>query len=87
MLVKPTLQIADTRYPNVFALGDVAATGGNKAARPGRSQAQIVVENIAALVSGAGELRTYSPEAAEIHLSLGMVGLIYAIWATLTVQV
>lgn len=29
-----TLQISDTEHPNVFAVGDVAATGAHKAARP-----------------------------------------------------
>lgn len=29
-----TLQIDDKRYPNVFAIGDVADTGAHKAARP-----------------------------------------------------
>lgn len=32
--VKKTLQIVDERYPNVFAVGDVAATAAHKAARP-----------------------------------------------------
>lgn len=31
---KPTLQIADEELPNVFAVGDVAASGAPKAARP-----------------------------------------------------
>ena len=32
--VKRTLQISDSRYPNIFAIGDIAATGAAKAARP-----------------------------------------------------
>lgn len=32
--VKKTLQLVDETFPNVFALGDVAATGAHKAARP-----------------------------------------------------
>jgi apoptosis-inducing factor 2 len=29
-----TLQISDERYPNIFAIGDVADTGAHKAAKP-----------------------------------------------------
>lgn len=32
--VKDTLQIKDNRYPNIFTLGDIAATAAHKAARP-----------------------------------------------------
>lgn len=32
--VKDTLQIKDDRFPNVFSLGDIAATAAHKAARP-----------------------------------------------------
>jgi len=75
ILVQPTLQILDPRYPNIFALGDVAMTGGPKAARPGIRQAQIVAENIAKLASGDGaneKLGIYKPDVAGIDLSLGL---------------
>lgn len=29
-----TLQVIDPAYPNIFAIGDVAATGAHKAAKP-----------------------------------------------------
>jgi NADH dehydrogenase FAD-containing subunit len=32
--VKDTLQIKDDRFPNIFSLGDIAATAAHKAARP-----------------------------------------------------
>lgn len=32
--VSKMLQIVDEKYPNIFAIGDVAATGAHKAARP-----------------------------------------------------
>jgi apoptosis-inducing factor 2 len=78
VLVKPTLQISDPRYPNIFALGDVAMTGGPKAARPGLSQSQIVAKNIVKLASGGNlddKVDTYTPDVADIHLSLGLVSL------------
>lgn len=71
--MKPTLQITDTRFRNIFAIGDVATTGGHKAARPGLAQAQLVAQNIVVLTSGCGELGNYKPNAAEIGLTLGIV--------------
>lgn len=32
--VLQTLQLNDAKHPNIFAIGDVAATGAPKAARP-----------------------------------------------------
>ena len=37
-------------HPHVFAIGDIADTGANKAARPGFAQAEIVARNIARLI-------------------------------------
>lgn len=48
--VQPTLQIADSNVPNVFAVGDIADTGANKAARPGMVQANVVARNIVRLI-------------------------------------
>lgn len=39
--VKPTLQFQDPKYPNLFAVGDVADSGAHKAARPGAAQAKV----------------------------------------------
>ncbi|KAK0449036.1 FAD/NAD-P-binding domain-containing protein [Desarmillaria tabescens] len=70
--VKPTLQIADSNYPNVFAIGDVADTGAHKAARPGGMQARIASNNIEMLIKGKDlDLQTYYPDAPGIGLSLG----------------
>ncbi|KAI0050109.1 FAD/NAD-P-binding domain-containing protein [Auriscalpium vulgare] len=71
--VKPTLQIADDAFPNVFAVGDVADTTNQKAARPGSKHAEVVAENIAALVAGHGATTTYEPAGFGIHMSLGLV--------------
>ncbi|KAK0231783.1 hypothetical protein EDD85DRAFT_971474 [Armillaria nabsnona] len=73
--VKPTLQIADSNYPNVFAVGHVADTGAQKAARPGIMQAKVVSNNIEIFIKGEkGEkpdLQTYYADTPSISLSLG----------------
>lgn len=72
----PTLQIADHASPNVFALGDIADTGANKAARPGNQQAELVARNIVRLIEGKGEdLDIYKYDTPAIHLSLGIVSV------------
>ncbi|SGY85969.1 BQ5605_C009g05792 [Microbotryum silenes-dioicae] len=59
----------------IFAVGDIADSGAPKAARPGIAQATIVANNIAKLVAGeeasSFEARTYHPNPAAIHLTLG----------------
>ena len=76
----PTLQLVSPELSNVFAVGDIAATGAHKAARPGGAQAELVVKNIQHLEDGQhqlsrerGELEKYEniPPAA-IHLTLGV---------------
>jgi NADH dehydrogenase FAD-containing subunit len=79
--VEPTLHISsngkfgsDGSLHNIFALGDVAATGGAKMARAGMMQAEIVCTNILALITG-GNFRSYVPSPLEssLKLSLGKV--------------
>ena len=41
-----------TRYPNVFAMGDVAATSNAKTAAAARKQAPVVAENLLAVLDG-----------------------------------
>ncbi|KAJ7228511.1 FAD/NAD-P-binding domain-containing protein [Mycena pura] len=72
ILVKPTLQIKDDRYPKVFAIGDVAATGGNKNARSGYAQAQVVVENIKNMIQGSSAKQEYVPSPLAIHMTTGL---------------
>jgi apoptosis-inducing factor 2 len=75
--VLPTFQLQDPRFPNVFAVGDVADSGAHKAARPGMSQALTVAENIRRLHASKGEeLLDYKPGPAAIHLSLGFVSML-----------
>lgn len=72
--VKDTLQIQDERFPNIFALGDIAATKAHKAARPALKQAEIVTKNIQDLLLGSKEdLAKYAvTDPAAIHLTLGI---------------
>lgn len=61
-------------FRNIFALGDVAETGGPKMARAGLLQAEVVRSNILSLIAG-GKLKEYRPIALEgsLKLSLGKV--------------
>ncbi|KAJ7180259.1 FAD/NAD-P-binding domain-containing protein [Mycena crocata] len=70
--VKPTLQIADDRYPNVFAVGDVAATGANKNAKSGFVQVEVAVANIKSMIQGASATQEYTPSPLAIHMSTGL---------------
>lgn len=71
--VRKTLQLDDERYPNIFAVGDVAATGANKAARPGFKQATLVAQNIQHLLHGESLDSYDTSDPAAIHLTLGIV--------------
>ncbi|KAF2683345.1 putative amid-like NADH oxidoreductase [Lentithecium fluviatile CBS 122367] len=74
IIVRPTLQICDSRFPNVFACGDVAATGGPKTARAAFMQDEVVVRNIISLIEGRESLEDYRPLVwieGSIKLTLG----------------
>jgi NADH dehydrogenase FAD-containing subunit len=73
--IRPTMQFLDEKYPNLFAVGDIADTGAQKAARPGSAQAAVVAKNIQALIEGRAAEDTYVKGPGAIHLILGMVGL------------
>jgi NADH dehydrogenase FAD-containing subunit len=72
--VRPTLQLLNPSYSNIFALGDIADTGAPKAARPGMMQADVVVENILSLIAGKEPTKHLEVGPAAIHLTLGLVG-------------
>jgi NADH dehydrogenase FAD-containing subunit len=74
--VRPTLQFADQKYSNLFAVGDIADTGAHKAARPGMVQAGVVASNIVAMIEGRACEEKFVPGPAAIHLTLGMVCLL-----------
>ncbi|RFU31698.1 hypothetical protein B7463_g4655, partial [Scytalidium lignicola] len=67
-----TLQISNAKYPNIFAIGDVADTGAHKAARPGAKQAELVAKNIQHL-QNQEPLEDYdATDPPAIHLTLGI---------------
>jgi len=71
--VKPTLQLANAKYPNILALGDIADTGAHKAARPGCAQAEVLAENIQSLLEGGQKpLKEIQVDPPAIHLTLGI---------------
>ncbi|KIW42353.1 hypothetical protein, variant [Exophiala oligosperma] len=70
--VRSTLQFLDDKYPNLFAVGDIADSGAHKAARPGVAQAAVVAKNVQSLIEGRQAEEKYVPGPAGIHLSLGM---------------
>lgn len=71
--VRPTMQLADPAYPNMYAVGDIADTGAHKAARPGVGQAAVVAQNVAAMIAGKRSHAESSIDPAAIHMTLGMV--------------
>lgn len=71
--VKPTMQFLDEQYSNFFAVGDIADTGAQKAARPGSAQAAVVAKNIQAFIEGRAAEDTFVKGPGAIHLTLGMV--------------
>ncbi|EPE10139.1 amid-like nadh oxidoreductase [Ophiostoma piceae UAMH 11346] len=70
--VKRTLQISDSRYPNIFAIGDIAATGAAKAARPAAKQAELVVENVDRILKNKSLEDYDGSDPHGIHLTLGI---------------
>jgi NADPH-dependent 2,4-dienoyl-CoA reductase/sulfur reductase-like enzyme len=70
--VLPTLQFQDPKFPNFFAAGDIADSGAHKAARPGAGQAQVVAQNIVAMISGKQPTENIVVTPPAIHLTLGL---------------
>ncbi|CAK7241718.1 MAG: hypothetical protein STHCBS139747_003187 [Sporothrix thermara] len=62
-----------TALTDMYAFGDVAATGGPKMARAGYFQADIVADNIVASIAGKPAKHRYVPKVVEpsIKLTLG----------------
>ncbi|KAF4548137.1 Pyridine nucleotide-disulfide oxidoreductase-like protein 7 [Elsinoe fawcettii] len=70
--VRKTLQVADSAYPEIFALGDIADTGSHKAARPAAKQAEVVAENIEHLLQNESLVEYDASAPAAIHLTVGL---------------
>jgi NADH dehydrogenase FAD-containing subunit len=70
--VKPTLQVSNGSFANIFALGDVANTGSSKNYYYCDDQSKVVVNNIDAIVKGNGKVFNYSPPDDNLgFVSLG----------------
>ncbi|KAF5012631.1 hypothetical protein FDECE_1323 [Fusarium decemcellulare] len=72
IIVKPTLQIdhLPSSKENIFAIGDVAQTGGPKQGRAGLMQAEVAVSNIVRLIKNRANLKEYKPSYFEGSLTL-----------------
>lgn len=73
--IRPTMQFQEPKYPNLFAVGDIADTGVRKAAKPGAAQAAVVAKNIHALLEGREPGESFPRIPAAIHITLGHVSL------------
>ncbi|KAJ5437218.1 hypothetical protein N7445_008103 [Penicillium cf. griseofulvum] len=56
----------------MFAVGDIADTGAQKAARPSSAQAAVITKSIQALIKGHAVEDTFVKGPGAIHLTLGM---------------
>ncbi|KAJ5150383.1 hypothetical protein N7492_010734 [Penicillium capsulatum] len=70
--IRPTIQFQDEKYSNFFAVGDIADTGAQKAARPGSVQPAVVAKNVQALIEGRKAEEAFVKGPGAIHLTLGM---------------
>ncbi|MEV7973911.1 FAD-dependent oxidoreductase [Cellulomonas sp. NPDC089187] len=67
--VEPTLQVRG--LPTVFAVGDLTDVPESKRASAARAHAQVVADNIRALIAGQPASATHDPEPERIVLPLG----------------
>jgi NADH dehydrogenase FAD-containing subunit len=78
-MVEPTLQVQNlpSSKKNIFALGDVAQSGGPKQARASIMQGDVVVNNLLRLIKGQSAEEKYVPHFFEntLKLTLGKVSL------------
>lgn len=75
MKVKSTLQIADDRFSNIYAAGDIVASTGPKNGRSAARQAEIVSNNVVRAIKGQSLTMYHSDMLIEggIELTLGLV--------------
>ncbi|RYP07582.1 hypothetical protein DL764_002409 [Monosporascus ibericus] len=77
--VKPTLQITDESFPNVYACGDVAEAGlPNPNGRSSMRQGMIAAENVLLAIQGKVSRYQYIPHFADGAIAL-TVGLQYSV--------
>ncbi|KGO60944.1 FAD-dependent pyridine nucleotide-disulfide oxidoreductase [Penicillium expansum] len=72
--VKSTLQIADDRFSNIYAAGDIVASTGPKNGRSAARQAEIVSNNVVRAIKGQSLTMYHSDMLIEggIELTLGL---------------
>ncbi|KAJ5202498.1 hypothetical protein N7449_004577 [Penicillium cf. viridicatum] len=72
--VKSTLQIADDRFSNIYAAGDIIASTGPKNGRSATQQAEIVSNNVLRAIKGQSLTMYHSDMLMEggIELTLGL---------------
>ncbi|KAJ5742105.1 hypothetical protein N7533_011514 [Penicillium manginii] len=54
--IKPSLQIADDKYPRIYAAGDVIDAGNIKNGRSAMQQGQVVAQNIVRAIRGKSQI-------------------------------
>jgi apoptosis-inducing factor 2 len=76
--IKKSLQVRHPEgYPNIFAVGDAADTPAAKSARAGSAQVEVATRNIVKMVKGEDPDIEYQPTPPGIHMSFGVVGLLF----------
>lgn len=55
--IKPSLQIADDKYPRIYAAGDVIDAGNIKNGRSAMQQGQVVAQNIVRAIRGKSQIK------------------------------
>ncbi|GKU08970.1 unnamed protein product [Fusarium langsethiae] len=82
-MVGPTLQVENlpSSRKNIFALGDVAQSGGPKQARASIMQGDIVVKNLLQLINGGSAGVEYVPHFFENTLKLTLGKRYSVLWA------
>lgn len=71
--VRPTLQLQDMKYSNIFAIGDIADSGAPKAARPAMQHVGVLARNVVAMIDGKQPDQEINIEPAAIHMTMGLV--------------
>lgn len=74
--IKPTLQVTDEAFPNIYSAGDVADLDVVKTGGAAWGQADLCMRNICKMIANpkinSSALGTYTPMAPQIFLYFGM---------------
>lgn len=65
------MQLQDAQYPNIFAMGDIADTGGQKSVFAALGQVTAVSNNVQSLIQGEEPAATFAPIHPGIHITIG----------------